>query len=65
MCNVYHSEYDIAYDEDLVFTELINSLDGKYGDYKKADRKIEVKKGMNLKLELWQYEAAIFKISKL
>ena len=65
MANTYQANYEIYYDEDVVFEEVFNSLSEKYGEYRKTNRKVEVKKGNNLKLELWQYEAAIFKIKQL
>lgn len=65
MANTYQASYEIPYDEDLVFEEVLNSLDEKYGEYRKEKRKIEVKKGNNLNIELWQYEAAIFKIREI
>ncbi len=65
MTNVYQPSYEIDYDEDLIFEEVFNSLDEKYGEYRKDKREIEVKKGNNLKLELWQYEAVIFKVRKI
>ena len=63
--NVYQASCEIHYDEDLVFEEVFNSLDEKYGEYRKDKRRIEVKKGNNLGLELWQYEAVIFKIREI
>ena len=65
MANVYQPYYEIYYDEDLVFEEVFNSLDEKYGEYRNNKRRIEVKKGNNLGLELWQYEAVIFKIREI
>nr|WP_072537118.1 1,4-alpha-glucan branching protein GlgB [Anaerococcus mediterraneensis] len=65
MANVYHGAYPIHYEEDLVFEEVLNSLSDKFGDYRKDKREIEIKKGNDLRLELWQYEAAIFKINRL
>lgn len=64
MANVYHGGYEFPYDEDLEFVECLNTFDKIYGGAKKADRKLEVKKGNNLRLELWEYEAAVFKINK-
>ena len=65
MANVYQPAYEIYYDEDIVFEEVFNSLDEKYGEYRKNKRKIEVKKGKKLEIELWQYEAVIFKIRRV
>ena len=62
MANLYHGGYEFPYDEDLIFIERLNSFDQKYGGARDNLRKIEVKKGSNLKLELWEYEAAIFEI---
>ena len=64
MANMYHGGYEFPYDEDLEFAEVLNTFDNKYGGAKEANRKIEVKKGNNLRLELWEYEAAVFKINE-
>ena len=61
---MYHGGYEFPYDEDLEFAEVLNTFDNKYGGAKEANRKIEVKKGNNLRLELWEYEAAVFKINE-
>ncbi|WP_106460730.1 1,4-alpha-glucan branching protein GlgB [Anaerococcus sp. Marseille-P3915] len=65
MTGVYQGGYEIPYDEDLEFEEVLNSRSSKYGDYRYEQRKIEVKKGNNLKIELWEYEVAIFKIREV
>ena len=64
MANMYHGGYEFAYDEDLIFIERINSFNPKYGGAKNDYRKIEIRKGEVLRLELWEYEAAVFEILK-
>lgn len=64
MDNVYHGGYEFMYDENLIFREKINSFNNAYGGDKGAYRQIEIRKGEVLKLELWEYEAAVFEIFK-
>ena len=64
MANVYHGGYEFMYDENLIFREKINSFNNAYGGDKGAYRQIEIRKGEVLKLELWEYEAAVFEIFK-
>lgn len=60
--NMYHGAFELPYDEDLVFIEKINSFNPKYGGNKTYLREIEIEKGNPLRLELWEYEAAVFEI---
>lgn len=62
MTNTYHGSYEIYYDENLTFEEKINSFNPRYGGAKTYLRNIKIEKGSPLKLELWEYEAAIFEI---
>lgn len=62
MANVYHKAYPIPLEGRLSLVEKINSLDKKYGDYKEANRLINLEEGEELKLELWEYEAVVFEI---
>lgn len=62
MTNTYHGSYEIYYDENLTFEEKINSFNPRYGGVKTYLRNIKIEKGSPLKLELWEYEAAIFEI---
>lgn len=64
MANVYHKAYEFIFDEDLIFIETINSFASAYGGAREAYREIEIRKGEVLKLELWEYEAAVFEIRK-
>lgn len=64
MANVYHKAYEFVFDEDLIFIEKINSFASTYGGAREAYREIEIRKGEVLKLELWEYEAAVFEIRK-
>ncbi|WP_243342738.1 1,4-alpha-glucan branching protein GlgB [Anaerococcus sp. AGMB09787] len=62
MTNTYKGAYHIPYDENLIFKEVLNNLDKKYGGSRDADRKKIIKKGEDLVVELWEYEALILKI---
>ena len=62
MTNNYHGGYHFPYDENLEFIEIINTFNPKYGGSKGDLRKIEIKKGNPLILELWEYEACVFEI---
>lgn len=64
MANVYHKAYEFIFDEDLIFIEKINSFASAYGGARETYREIEIRKGEVLKLELWEYEAAVFEIRK-
>ena len=64
MADLYHGAYEFSYDEDLEFIEILNSFNSKYGGARPDYRNIKIKKGEVLKLELWEYEACIFEISK-
>lgn len=62
MANVYHKAYEFAFDEDLIFIEKLNSFASAYGGAREEYREIKIRKGEVLKLELWEYEAAVFEI---
>ena len=64
MTNTYKKAYEISYDDDLIFVEIINNLSYDYGYDKKKRENIKISKGDNLKLELWEYEAVVFEIRK-
>lgn len=63
MTNTYKKAYEIPYDEDVEFVEVINSLSESYGGSRWNKRKIKIEKGSNLILELWEYEALVLKIN--
>lgn len=62
MTNTYKGAYHIPYDENIIFKEVLNNLDKRYGGSRDADRKKIIKKGEDLVVELWEYEALILKI---
>lgn len=62
MTNTYKKSYEISFDEDLVFIEVLNNLSTDFGYDKNKREDIKISKGDNLKLELWEYEAVIFEI---
>ncbi len=62
MTNTYKGAYHIPYNENIIFKEVLNNLDKRYGGSRDADRKKIIKKGEDLVVELWEYEALILKI---
>lgn len=62
MANVYHKAYEFTFDEDLIFIEKLNTFASAYGGAREENREMEIRKGEVLKLELWEYEAAVFEI---
>ncbi|WP_308655109.1 1,4-alpha-glucan branching protein GlgB [uncultured Anaerococcus sp.] len=62
MTNTYKGAFEIPYDEDLEFVEVLDSLSETYGGSRWEKRKIKIEKGNNLVLELWEYEAIVLKV---
>lgn len=62
MTNTYKGAFEIPYDEDLEFVEVLDSLSETYGGSRWDKRKIKIEKGNNLVLELWEYEAIVLKV---
>lgn len=62
MTNTYKGAFEIPYDEDLEFVEVLDSLSATYGGSRWDKRKIKIEKGNNLVLELWEYEAIVLKV---
>lgn len=62
MTNSYKGAFEIPYDEDLEFVEVLDSLSETYGGSRWDKRKIKIEKGNNLVLELWEYEAIVLKV---
>ncbi|MDD7305488.1 MAG: 1,4-alpha-glucan branching protein GlgB [Peptoniphilaceae bacterium] len=62
MANVYHKTYQFPIRGKIKLIEKINSLDEKYGDYKKKRTDIILEEEEVLRLELWEYEAVVFEI---
>ena len=62
MTNTYKGAFEIPYDEDLEFVEVLDSLSETYGGSRWDARKIKIEKGNNLVLELWEYEAIVLKV---
>lgn len=62
MTNTYKSAFEIPYDEELEFVEVLNSLSETYGGSRWEKRNIKIEKGNNLVLELWEYEAIVLKV---
>lgn len=62
MTNTYKGAFEIPYDEDLEFVEVLDSLSETYGGRRWEKRKIKIEKGNNLVLELWEYEAIVLKV---
>ncbi len=62
MTNTYKGAFEIPYDEEVEFVEVLDSLSETYGGSRREKRKIKIKKGNNLVLELWEYEAIVLKV---
>ena len=62
MTNTYKARYEIPYDEEVEFVEVLDSLSETYGGSRWDKRNIKIEKGNNLVLELWEYEAIVLKI---
>lgn len=62
MTNTYKASYEIPYDEELEFVEVLDSLSETYGGSRWDKRNIKIEKGNNLVLELWEYEAIVLKV---
>lgn len=62
MTNTYKARYEIPYDEEVEFVEVLDSLSETYGGSRREKRKIKIEKGNNLVLELWEYEAIVLKV---
>ena len=62
MTNTYKARYEIPYDEEVEFVEVLDSLSETYGGSRWDKRNIKIEKGNNLVLELWEYEAIVLKV---
>ncbi len=62
MTNTYKAVFEIPYDEEVEFVEVLDSLSETYGGSRRDARKIKIEKGNNLVLELWEYEAIVLKV---
>ena len=62
MTNTYKASFEIPYDEELEFVEVLDSLSETYGGSRWEKRNIKIEKGNNLVLELWEYEAIVLKV---
>lgn len=62
MTNTYKGAFEIPYEEELEFVEVLDSLSETYGGSRWDKRKIKIEKGNNLVLELWEYEAIVLKV---
>lgn len=62
MTNTYKGAFEIPYDEEVEFVEVLDSLSETYGGSRWDKRKIKIEKGNNLVLELWEYEAIVLKV---
>lgn len=62
MTNTYKQAFEIPYDEELEFVEVLDSLSETYGGSRRETRNIIIEKGNNLVLELWEYEAIVLKV---
>lgn len=62
MTNTYKASFEIPYDEELEFVEVLDSLSETYGGSRWDKRNIKIEKGNNLVLELWEYEAIVLKV---
>lgn len=62
MTNTYKGAFEIPYDEEVEFIEVLDSLSETYGGSRWDKRKIKIEKGNNLVLELWEYEAIVLKV---
>ena len=62
MTNTYKAAYEIPYDEEVEFVEVLDSLSETYGGSRWDKRNIKIEKGNNLVLELWEYEAIVLKV---
>ncbi|WP_105300863.1 1,4-alpha-glucan branching protein GlgB [Anaerococcus marasmi] len=62
MTNTYKANFEIPYDEELEFVEVLDSLSETYGGSRWDKRNIKIEKGNNLVLELWEYEAIVLKV---
>lgn len=62
MTNTYKASFEIPYDEELEFVEVLDSLSETYGGSRRDKRNIKIEKGNNLVLELWEYEAIVLKV---
>ena len=62
MTNTYKASFEIPYDEELEFVEILDSLSETYGGSRWEMRNIKIEKGNNLVLELWEYEAIVLKV---
>ena len=62
MTNTYKASFEIPYDEELEFVEVLDSLSETYGGSRRDKRNINIEKGNNLVLELWEYEAIVLKV---
>ena len=62
MTNTYKAAFEIPYEEELEFVEVLDSLSETYGGSRWEKRKIKIEKGNNLVLELWEYEAIVLKV---
>lgn len=62
MTNTYKASFEIPYDEEVEFVEVLDSLSETYGGSRWDKRNIKIEKGNNLVLELWEYEAIVLKV---
>ncbi|WP_306483920.1 1,4-alpha-glucan branching protein GlgB [Anaerococcus sp.] len=62
MTNTYKSAFEIPYDEEVEFVEVLDTLSETYGGSRWDKRNIKIEKGNNLVLELWEYEAVVLKV---
>lgn len=62
MTNTYKSAFEIPYDEEVEFVEVLDTLSETYGGSRWDKRNIKIEKGNNLVLELWEYEAIVLKV---
>ncbi|MDO4594019.1 MAG: 1,4-alpha-glucan branching protein GlgB [Tissierellia bacterium] len=64
MTNTYKSSYEFKFDKEVKLKKVLSTLDEIYGGDRRYENQIITSKDTKVKVELWEYEAIIFKIEK-